>query len=161
MLSKEEDIKNRITSRFGEKIKTVDIKRVRRIFISVDRQDLIDIMSYLQSDLNMTHISTISGRDLGEDIEALFHMNDGGISLTVRVSAPKSDPHLPSVHHLFPGTYFYEKELESLFGFVLNGLPGGRRYPVSEDWPPDVHPLRKDWPPRPITEQDESGGDEE
>jgi Ni,Fe-hydrogenase III component G len=52
---------------------------------------------------------------------------------------------------------FYEKELESMLGFHVEGLPRGRRYPVAEDWPEDVFPLRKDWPPKaaPVTDKGE------
>ena len=126
------------------------VRRPRRIFVTVDRADLVTVISYLQSSQGMTHISLITGRDIGPDLEALYHLNDGHIVLTVRVQVPKGEPRLPTVTGLYPGSVFYERELESLLGFVIEGLPEGRRYPVAEDWPEDRYPLRKDDAPKPV-----------
>ncbi len=143
--SKERAVESGLRERFGENVGEITIKRPRRIFVKVDGPHLAEVMSYLQSGVGMTHLSTITGKDSGEDLEALYHLNNGCISLTLCVAVPRSDPHLPTVGGIYPGSFFYERELESLFGFVIDGLPGGRRYPVSEDWPEGSYPLRKDW----------------
>ena len=38
-----------------------------------------------------------------------------------------------------------ERELMDLLGAKVEGLPAGKRYPLSDDWPTDEYPLRKDW----------------
>lgn len=146
MTAKEETIKNELLSQFADKIREIVIKRPRRIFVTAEDGKHTEVIRYLHAHCGMTHVSTITGKDLGENLEVLYHMNDGSLCLTVRVQVPKSDPRIPSLMDLFPGVIFYEKELESLFGFRVEGLARGRRYPVAEDWPEDVFPLRKDWP---------------
>ncbi len=145
-MGKEENIGNELRSRFGEKIKEIVIQRPRRMFVAVGRENMREIILYLHAHMEMKHVSTITGKDVGDSLEALYHLNDGSISLTIRVTVPKDDPHIPSLNDIFPGSVFYEKELESELGFLVDGLPKGRRYPVAEDWPIDVFPLRKDWP---------------
>ncbi len=144
-ISRELEIEANLLGHVGEDIRNITIKRPRRIFVEVERRHLIRVMSYLQSVVGMTHLSTITGKDTGLDLEVLYHLNNGSISLTLCVTVPRSDPHLPTIGEIYPGSFFYERELESLFGFVIDGLPEGRRYPVAEDWPEGSYPLRKDW----------------
>ena len=47
----------------------------------------------------------------------------------------------------YAGAQVYERELVDLFGAQVEGLPPGNRYPLTDDWPTDEHPLRKDWKP--------------
>ena len=42
----------------------------------------------------------------------------------------------------------FQDLLVDLLGARIDGLPEGNRYPLSDDWPKDEHPLLKDWKPR-------------
>ena len=61
----------------------------------------------------------------------------------VRVQVPESDPALPSLFLLYPGTEAMEREVYDMFGIVFTGHPDLSRILMPEDW--EGHPLRKDY----------------
>ena len=61
----------------------------------------------------------------------------------VRVQVPESDPRLPSVHELHPGSEAMERETYDMFGIVFEGHPDLSRILMPDDW--EGHPLRKDY----------------
>ena len=91
------------------------------------------------------HCSTITGLDSGENLEALYHITDGGPEVSFRIAVPRNNPHVPTVTDIIPGALLYERELQDMFGFVVDGIPDPRRYVLPEDWPQGVYPLRKDY----------------
>ena len=62
--------------------------------------------------------------------------------LRVRVQVPESDPTLPSLFSLWPGTEACERETYDLFGIAFTDHPDLTRILMPEDWV--GHPLRKD-----------------
>ena len=61
----------------------------------------------------------------------------------LRVQVPESDPTVPSLFHLFPGTEAPEREVFDLMGIRFDGHPDLTRILMPEDW--EGHPLRKDY----------------
>jgi len=61
----------------------------------------------------------------------------------VRVQVPESDPVLPTLFDLWPGTEAMEREAFDLFGVRFDGHPDLTRILMPEDW--EGHPLRKDY----------------
>lgn len=61
----------------------------------------------------------------------------------VRVQVPESDPTLPSLFELYPGTEAMEREAYDMFGIEFSGHPDLTRILMPEDW--IGHPLRKDY----------------
>jgi len=62
----------------------------------------------------------------------------------MRVQVPESDPVLPSLYELHPGTEAMEREVFDMFGIRFDGHPDLTRILMPEDW--EGHPLRKDNP---------------
>jgi len=56
---------------------------------------------------------------------------------------PESDPTLPSLFSLWPGTEAPERETYDMFGIGFTGHPDLTRILMPEDWV--GHPLRKDY----------------
>ena len=106
-------------------------------------------MKWLKDELGFYHLSTITGLDSGTNWELLYHLHDGRAELTLRTAFPKAAdgarPHLPTVTDIIPGAILYERELQDMFGFIVDEIPDPRRYVLPEDWPADVFPLRKDY----------------
>jgi membrane-bound hydrogenase subunit beta len=117
----------------------------QRIFLSVAAPSLVPAIAKLKSDLGITHLSTISGVDLGETFELLYHFGHEEGNLNVRTQIPKAAPRLPSICTVIPGAVLYEREIQDMFGIVVEGIPDGRRLLLSDDWPEGQYPLRKDW----------------
>ncbi|HEX5266785.1 MAG TPA: NADH-quinone oxidoreductase subunit C [Acidimicrobiales bacterium] len=61
----------------------------------------------------------------------------------LRVQVPESDPALPSLFLVYPGTEAMEREAYDMFGIVFTGHPDLSRILMPEDW--EGHPLRKDY----------------
>lgn len=63
--------------------------------------------------------------------------------LRVRVQVPESDPRMPSLFDVHPGTEAHERETFDMFGISFDGHPDMTRILMPEDWV--GHPLRKDY----------------
>jgi NADH:ubiquinone oxidoreductase subunit C len=124
----------------------VQIKRPHRVFLTIPRADLIKTVNILASELNVQHLSTITARDTGAELEILYHFFVNGVVITVRTSCPRNDPTIDSIVGVFPGAILYERELHDILGIVPTGHPDLRRLVLPEDWEGGF-PLRKDWKP--------------
>lgn len=140
-----------IATRFGTRV-TATQTRDKRLWVTVEREGLQELISWLKDELGYYHVSTITGLDSGELLEALYHLNNGSTVLTVRTSAPKTDPRLPTITPVIAGAVLYERELQDLLGFVIENHPDPRRYILPDDWPAGVYPLRKDYQPETVKE---------
>jgi NADH-quinone oxidoreductase subunit C len=63
--------------------------------------------------------------------------------LRVRVQVPETNPVLPSLYALYPGTEAMEREVFDLFGISFTDHPDLSRILMPDDW--EGHPLRKDY----------------
>jgi NADH-quinone oxidoreductase subunit C len=61
----------------------------------------------------------------------------------LRVQVPASDPWVPTLFDVFPGTENPERELFDMFGIRVDAHPDMTRILMPEDW--EGHPLRKDY----------------
>ena len=124
----------------------VQVKRKSRIFITIPRTELTKTASILANELNVQHISTITGRDMGAEFDILYHFFLNGVVITIRTTCPKTDPTIDSIVGIFPGAILYERELNDILGIVPTGHPDLRRLVLPDDWV-GGYPLRKDWKP--------------
>lgn len=138
-----DEIKAGLEKQFGDKIKdlTTDL---RRIFFTVSKDDLVEVSRFLHQ-AGFTHMSTITGRDTGTEILALYHFALPGVVLTMRVATDRQNPTLPTLTGVFPGAVLYERELHDILGIRIEGHPDLRPLVLPDDWPAGVYPLRKDW----------------
>lgn len=147
-MGEEENISQDLIQQFSYLAGRVRIPRSRRIFIETGAQEFRAIFDYAVKTLKFSHLCTITGLDEGEDLGFIYHLSrDSGVLLNLKISLPKENPLLKSVIPYFSGAEIYERELVDLFGAKVEGLPAGNRYPLTDDWPVDQHPLRKDWKP--------------
>jgi NADH-quinone oxidoreductase subunit C len=63
--------------------------------------------------------------------------------LRLRVQVPETDPTLPSLFDVHPGTEAMEREVFDMFGIAFTDHPDLSRILMPEDW--IGHPLRKDY----------------
>lgn len=119
----------------------------RSVFISVETDVLHDVISYLKDKYGLKHIVTITGTDLGDSIELIYHLSplDRRVLINVRVKVSRDDPHIKSIVSLIPGAILYEREIHDLLGVVFDGHPNLERLILPDDWPEGVYPLRKDF----------------
>jgi NADH-quinone oxidoreductase subunit C len=104
----------------------------------------------LVEELNVWHLSTITGQDNGSGIEVFYHFWPGR-GLTLRCKLPYQDsggksPHLSSVSDLIPGAAFYEREVSEMLGITFDGHPDPGLLLLPDDWEGGA-PLRRDYKP--------------
>jgi Ni,Fe-hydrogenase III component G len=152
----DQDIVDKAKSSLGEQLLEISNPAPQRIFLTVAVQDLVAAMEKLKNALGIRHLSTISGIDKGQAFEILYHFGYKGGNLNVRTQIPKpaglngapadrTTPHLPSICAVIPGAILYERELQDMFGIVVDNIPDPRRLVLPDDWPEQNFPLRKDW----------------
>lgn len=138
--------------------------RARRVDVVLeDKSSIVAVMDYL-TDEGIKHLSTITGRDDGADIELLYHMlqygeetGDGDLGesvvVTVRTYVPKADAQIESITDVVPGAELYEREIMDMLDVEFEGHPNPERLLLPDDWEAGP-PLRK-------SDQDQEDDEEE
>jgi NADH-quinone oxidoreductase subunit C len=139
------DIIQRIQRDLGGKALEVTNPDRRRIFLKVGPADLVATATLLRDGYDCRHLSTISGVDKGETFEIVYHFASPAAVINVRTEVAKASPHVESITPVIPGAILYERELQDMFGLVIDHIPDPRPLVVPDDWPAGNYPLRKDW----------------
>jgi len=141
----DQELVDKLKSLLGEKIVEISNPSLRRVFFTVAPGNLTASAAVLSKDLGIWYIATISGVDVGDGYELLYHFGPDTGSLTMRTKIPKENPHIESLCPSFPGAILYERELQDMFGIAVDHIPDPRPLIVPDDWPAGNFPLRKDW----------------
>ncbi len=122
------------------------VPRRGRVFIRINQKALKRTVRYLIKKMDFSHLSTITGIDVGEEIEVVYHLNRGGATvLSLKTRVMKDNPVLPTITGLIPGATLYEREVHDLLGVTFRGHTDLSPLVLPEGWPLDVYPLRKEW----------------
>ena len=146
MTEKEDHIKDVLQEKTKGINIDISITRNRRVFVKIEKDDLKKIAEILAEDLGTQHLSTITARDTGTNLELLYHFFIDGVVVTVRTTCTRADPTVDSLVRIFPGAILYEREIHDILGIVPKKHPDLRRLVLPEDWS-GGYPLRKDWKP--------------
>jgi NADH-quinone oxidoreductase subunit C len=84
--------------------------------------------------------------ETGRELHAVYPLQSITHTRRVRleVSAPDSDPHIPSLYSVYPTNDWHERETYDFFGIIFDGHPSLTRIEMPDDW--QGHPQRKDYP---------------
>lgn len=84
--------------------------------------------------------------DTGRELHAVYPLKSitHGRRARLEVSAPDSDPHIPSLFAIYPTNDWHERETYDFFGIIFDGHPSLTRIEMPDDW--QGHPQRKDYP---------------
>ena len=82
----------------------------------------------------------------GKELHAVYHFRSitHGRTVRVEVTAPDSNPHIPSIVSVYPTNDWHERETFDFFGIIFDGHPHLTRIQMPDDW--QGHPQRKDYP---------------
>lgn len=129
----------------AENVLKSKIMRERRVIVTVEKDKLRDAAKFLKEHEGLTHITTISGVDVGDGIEVIYHLTKKDLSLGLRVKVPMEEPVVESIVDILNGATLYEREVHDLLGVVFEGHPNLKRLILPDEWPEGVHPLLKKW----------------
>jgi len=117
------------------------------IWFEIEPEALREAVAHLVS-LQFPHLATISGRDLGEEIELCYHFSigygqrRGERSVNFRFTLPKAEPKVQSICDLVPGAQTAEREKIEFLGVRFEGIPDSRN--IFLPYEMEKHPWRKD-----------------
>ncbi len=134
----------RLKADLGDRVEIANPAR-RRLFLKVAPRDLVSVTTRLRDAYGVVFLSTISGVDSGAVFEIVYHFSTPEHDFNLRTEIPKDDPRIASITPVIPGAILYEREIQDMFGIVVDGIPDGRRLVLPDDWPEGQFPLRKDW----------------
>lgn len=92
-----------------------------------------------------SYFIALCGVDTGEHLEAVYLLSRvcSAEVLRVRVPLPRRAAKLQSVHDIWPGATWPEREIMEMYGIAVEGQPDVRHLLLPEDW--KGFPLRKDY----------------
>ncbi len=148
-LKNEYEIVEEIKNLLGSDLLEYKVPRVNRVWITVPNGKHYKVAEHLYKKLGVWFISTVTGLDLKDHFEVLFHLLDmqRKVEITIKVPVSKDKPELESLTDFYPGANLYEREVYDMFGIVFKGHPNLKRLLLAETFPKGEHPLRKDWTP--------------
>jgi formate hydrogenlyase subunit 5 len=121
-----------------------NIPRSKRAYILLKPEKHKDAISLLINYDEKILLSTITGIDLGNEIELNYHMACNGV-ITLKNRIPIEKPFTKTITDIVPGANLYEREVFDLLGVVFEGHPDLKRLMLPESWPKGNYPLRKNW----------------
>ncbi|UCD34680.1 MAG: NADH-quinone oxidoreductase subunit C [Nitrospiraceae bacterium] len=144
------EIVNRLKAKYLNEISVVSQFR-DQVFVSVNRDRILDICRYLHDDpeMYMDYLADLCGVDYPgrqyrfEVVYNLFSMKHRH-RILLKALIPEKDPAIDSVVSVWSGANWHEREACDMYGITFNGHPDLRRILMPEDW--DGYPLRKDYP---------------
>ena len=151
-MSNLENLKNlekKINSELGTKIKNSKIKH-SQIYISIDLEDLLDVIALLKTNLNtkFKQLIDITAVDYPENKKRfkmvylfLSHELNQRIILSFFIN---ENQQIPSLTKIFPSANWMEREIFDMYGIKFTDHPDLRR--ILTDYEFKGYPLRKDFP---------------
>lgn len=115
--------------------------RTKRLDVLLDAHDLLAAIEAIQS---WGYFSSMIGLDEGDYLAILYIFASGDSVLCLKVQLPRENPHIASIYRLIPASLLQERELQEMFGIVVDDIPDSARLLLPEDWPDELYPLRKD-----------------
>ncbi len=103
------------------------------VVITLPAGNVVAAVGALSEKLGMTHLTTITGDDMGDEIRLLYHMWHG-CGLTLEVKLPLTDPRIATLTEQIPGATMYEREISDMFGVVFDGHPDLSRLLLPDSW---------------------------
>ncbi len=139
------DILETLRERFSDKIKNVKIHTDKRIYIDIDKENLLEVASFVFNDMDARFV-TASGVDNLDSMEILYHfsIDREDVIVSLRVLLDRENSVVESLGSIIKGALNIEREMYELLGIKFLNHQDLKRLLLAEDYPEGVYPLRKD-----------------
>jgi Ni,Fe-hydrogenase III component G len=138
------NIVEKLKGKFGNKIKDIKLHCDKRIYVEIEKQDIIDFVKFIFHDLDARFI-TASGIDNLNSMEILYHfsVDREDVIVSIRVFLDRNNPEIDSITKIIKGASNIEREMYELLGIKFLGHPDLKRLLLDDKFPEGVYPLRK------------------
>jgi len=139
------NMRDKIKDGLGNKIKVWDERSARRIYFTVEPNDVYKSVEFIFKGLGL-RFSTASGVDLPEGFEMIYHFSfdkAGEVYSLRTLIKDKARPEIDSIAPIFRGAEWVEREIWEMLGINFKGHPNLKRLLLAEDWPEGEFPLRR------------------
>ncbi len=135
----------RVEKAFGEVVQWAAASE-KRLYVNVETERLHEVFDWLRAEVPGLRYGTATVMDLRDGVGVYHHVNVNGAPLviTLKVSADKPDPRVPSMAAKVSAARWIEREMSELVGVTFVGHPDARRL-LKAEANQDVYPLRRDF----------------
>lgn len=127
-----EELISRIRSRIGKNFIEHHTGRRNRVFITVKNGSHRDV-AQLFGELT-AHLSVITSVDLGEYLEMVYHFEIKPLQVSLKTSAPKSNPRIETISDIFISAAWYEREAMEMMGLIITNHPDPSHLFLPDDY---------------------------
>lgn len=144
----ESKIVNEIQSFYPNIVAEGQVQRKGRVRLSVGKDHVAKIVSYLKGRFGFDHVVSLTGADdpKADVFRVIYHIlsTSTKVLLTLETQVSRSDATLPSIIPILDGADWHERETHEMLGITFKGNPNLGRVLLPEDWKGGF-PLRKDF----------------
>lgn len=132
-----------------------------QIFLTIDKLDAVDFITYLKQVEGFTHLSFFTALDKIEEgmfyLKYMLHSYQRNLDFCVSVPierepADSEKATMDSISHLWVAAITYEQELAEMFGIDFPGSPRVGKSFLLEGWH-DKPPMRRDFDTKKFSEE--------
>jgi len=149
-----QEIINKLIDRYA--IEPIQVRRDNQAFVTIEKNRLPDVLTWLRDYENYTHLAFITAVDYLEiekiQLTYMLHNYKTNTDLGLRVLLDRAQPEMVSVHHLWKQVEIYQRELHEMFGIDFPGSPGLNESFALEGWD-EIPPMRRDFNTREYSER--------
>ena len=141
----EKEVLGQLKVAFGSKLTDAKVLRPRHLAVSIVREDLVPVCTYLKNTLGFEHLSCVTAVDWKDHFDSIYHIENyyNGCMVQVTARIPYDDPKIATLTGLWRAANFHEREAWDLMGIEYEGHPNLERILLPTDF--KFHPLRKDF----------------
>jgi NADH-quinone oxidoreductase subunit C len=139
------EIANDLSERFPKGLE-VSSSAPKRVYAKVEKEIFLELITYMKDELDFDHCSLVSGVDMGDRIQSVYHMTsliNNCCLMEVVVDLDRENPEIDSITPLYGGANYHERETYDMLGILFRGHPNHKRIFLPEDT--QFYPLRKDF----------------
>ena len=142
------DVGNALRAQFGQDLADV-ADRDGHAVVTVSSARYRELIAVLRDDpeFDCDYFDFLTAVDFPEanELELVVHLYSNAHNHHVRIKTriPREEPVVPTIHDIYAGANWFEREAWELFGIVFEGHPHPVKLLLPEQF--EGHPLRKDF----------------
>jgi NADH-quinone oxidoreductase subunit C len=143
------EIGQRVQAQFGQDIVSAEDQHGHAV-LTVTPARYVEVARFLRDDpdLGFDYFDFLTGVDFtpkGRGFELIVHLHSttNHQDARIKLELPSEDAHAPSIHEVWPGANWFERETWEMFGISFDGHPHLVKLELPEQF--EGHPLRKDF----------------